>query len=82
METWCAYAVALLMKANFISAPQKFSAYNFGNWVFQGDSVAYFTLKVIFLHTHLGILGKQKWNNLYWGTENQYLMHELRFMMC
>ena len=26
----------------------KFSAYNFGNWDFQGDSVASFTRKVIF----------------------------------
>lgn len=58
MESWCAYAVALLMEGNFISTQQIFSAYNFGNWDFQGDSMASFTLKVIFLHTHLGILGK------------------------
>jgi hypothetical protein len=37
MESWCAYAMAVLMKGNFISAPQKFSAYNFGSWDFQGD---------------------------------------------
>jgi hypothetical protein len=81
MESWCVYAVAFFMKGNFISAPQKFSAFNFGNWDLQGDSVACFTLKVIFPHTRVGILDKQKWNNLYWGTENQYLMHELGFMM-
>jgi len=58
MESWCAYAMAVLMKGNFISAPQEFGAYNFGNWDFQGNSVAGFTLKVIFSHTHLGILDK------------------------
>lgn len=48
---------------------------------FQGDSVASFTFKVIFSRTCLGILDKRIWNNSYWGTENQYIMHELRFMM-
>jgi len=59
MESWCEYAMAVLMEGNFISVPQKFSAFNFGNWDFQGDSVAGFTLKVIFSHTCLGILDKR-----------------------
>jgi hypothetical protein len=47
--------MAILVEGNFIGAPQKFSAFNFGNWDFQGDSVASFTLKVIFSHTRLDV---------------------------
>jgi hypothetical protein len=49
LNSQCACDVAVLVKGNFISIPNKFSEFTFGNWEFQAFSGSLY-FELIFWH--------------------------------